>query len=273
MKKINIIIAFLSILFLVSCEEVVQLDLPEATPKIVIEAVIKWQKGTSGAIQKIKLTTTTGFYSTTIPVVSGASVIVKNSSNTSYTFNEINGSGEYVCTNFRPVINETYTLTVISNNQIYTASEKLQSVASITEIIQNDKGGFTGNDIEIKTYFNDPANEDNYYLYNYNYSNEVLQNFYVDEDAFYQGNRFFSVSLSDKVKKGNKITVTHFGISKSYYNYLSVLLSIASNGGGSPFQSPPATVRGNIINSTTTADYPLGYFSLSETDKREYIVQ
>jgi hypothetical protein len=73
--------------------------------------------------------------------------------------------------------------------------------------------------------------------------------------------------------KGDKITVTHFGISQSYYNYLSVLLSIASNGGGSPFQSPPATVRGNLINITNAANYPLGYFSLSESDKREYIIQ
>jgi hypothetical protein len=273
MKKSHIFIAILSLLFFTSCEEVVQLDLPTAAPRIVIEASINWQKGTTGALQKIKLSTTTGFYSTSIPVVSGASVIVKNSSNTIFTFNEISGTGEYVCTNFVPVLNERYTLSVISNNQTYTATETLQSVAPITEIIQDDKGGFTGDNIEIKTYFNDPANENNFYLYNYNYSGEVLQNFYVDEDVFYQGNRFFSVSLSDKVKKDDKITVTHFGISKTYYNYLSVLLSIASNGGGSPFQSPPATVRGNIINSNNSENYPLGYFSLSETDRREYIVQ
>jgi hypothetical protein len=273
MKKLHTIIIFFSLLLFTSCEEVVQLDLPTAAPRIVIEASINWQKGTSGALQKIKLTTTTGFYNTSIPVVSGASVIVKNSLNTSFTFNEIGSTGEYVCTDFIPVINERYTLTVVSNNQTYSATETLKSVAPITEIIQDDKGGFTGDNIEIKTYFNDPPNENNYYLYNYNYSSQVLQNFYVDEDVFYQGNRFFSVSLSDKVKKDDKIIVTHSGISKAYYNYLSVLLSIANNGGGSPFQSPPATVRGNIINTTNTANYPLGYFSLSETDRREYTVQ
>ena len=273
MKNTQLIITLLSFLFLSSCEEVVQLDLPNAAPRIVIEASLNWQKGTAGNFQKIKLTTTTGFYDTVIPLVSGASVNVKNSSNNTFTFNEINGTGEYVCNNFIPQINETYTLTVISNGQTYTATEALKSVAPIVEIIQNDKGGFTGNTIEIKTYFNDPANDSNFYLYNYSYSSQILQNFYVDEDTFYQGNRFFSVSLSDKVKKNDKIIVTHFGISKSYYNYLSVLLSIASNGGGSPFQSPPATVRGNIINATNTDDYPLGYFSVSESDKREYTIQ
>lgn len=273
MKKINLIIALFSLLFLTSCEEVVQLDLNNAAPKIVIEANIKWQKGTSGNVQKIKLSTTTGYFDSTIPGVSGAIVTVKNSANLIFTFNEVNGSGEYVCSNFIPAINEVYTLTVTSKGQTYIATEILKPVAPIVEIIQNDKGGFTGNNIEIKTYFNDPANESNYYLYNYSYSNQVLQSYYVDEDTFYQGNKFFSISQSDKINKGDKITVTHFGISKSYYNYLSVLLSIASNGGGSPFQSPPATVRGNLINATNADNYPLGYFSLSESDKREYIIQ
>jgi hypothetical protein len=44
MKKDNLIIALFSLLFLASCEEVVQLDLNNAPPKIVIEANIKWQK-------------------------------------------------------------------------------------------------------------------------------------------------------------------------------------------------------------------------------------
>jgi hypothetical protein len=43
-EKINLIIALFSLLFLASCEEVVQLDLNNAPPKIVIEANIKWQK-------------------------------------------------------------------------------------------------------------------------------------------------------------------------------------------------------------------------------------
>ncbi|MFT5252442.1 MAG: hypothetical protein ACI87N_001452 [Flavobacteriales bacterium] len=273
MKKINLIIVFFSLLFLTSCEEVVQIDLNNAAPRIVVEAAIRWQKGTSGSLQKIKLTTTAGYYDTAIPIVSGAVVTVKNSANLIFTFNEINGTGEYVCSNFIPVINDEYTLTVTSKGQKYTATETLKSVAPIVEIIQNDKGGFTGNNIEIKTYFNDPANESNYYLYNYSYSSQVLQNYYVDEDTSYQGNKFFSISQSNKIKKNDKIMVTHFGISKSYYNYLRILLSIASNGGGSPFQSPPATVRGNLINITNADNYPLGYFSLSESDKREFIIQ
>jgi hypothetical protein len=54
---------------------------------------------------------------------------------------------------------------------------------------------------------------------------------------------------------------------------MSILLSIAGNNGGGPFQSPPATVRGNIINTTNPSNYALGYFSLSEMDTKNYTIE
>jgi hypothetical protein len=95
----------------------------------------------------------------------------------------------------------------------------------------------------------------------------------VDEDVFFNGNSFFSTSFNDDLKVGDQIDVIHYGISKRYYNYMNVLLSVAGNTGGGPFQSPPVSVRGNIVNTTNEQNYPLGYFNLSETDARNYIVQ
>ncbi len=266
------LLIFLSISFN-SCEEVVNINLKTAAPKLVIDATINWRKGTLGNEQKIKLTTTTDFYSTEVPTVSGAVIFVKNSTNTIFNFIEIGKTGEYFCSNFIPKIEETYTLTVIQNGQTYTAAEKLKSVAPIIDIIQNNQGGFTGKNIELKTTFKDPANEDNFYLYRYIYSNQLKFDYYVDQDTFFQGNDFFSLSQNSDIITGENIEVSHFGISKSYYNYMNVLLSIAGNRGGSPFQSPPATVRGNIINTTDAANYALGYFRLSELDTRKYTVQ
>ncbi|MGO4819236.1 DUF4249 domain-containing protein [Flavobacterium sp. W22_SRS_FP1] len=273
MKKINIFLALLLAFFLNGCEDVVSIDLKTDAPKLVIEASINWYKGTSGREQRIKLTTTTDYYSNQIPKVSGATVTIKNSSNITFDFTELSDTGVYICSNFIPIINETYTLTIINNGNTYTANETLKSVAPIAEIIQNNEGGFTGTDVEIKTYYTDPANETNYYLYRYNYSNDARQNFYADEDTFFQGNKFFSVSQSDDLKIGDQVTVTHYGVSKPYYNYMNVLISIAGSTGGSPFQSPPATVRGNIINTTSPNNFPLGYFSISEADTKIYTIE
>lgn len=273
MQKITFFFVFILATLFVGCEDVVDVDLNTAPPKLVIEASINWQKGTSGNQQRIKLTTTTDYFSTNIPKVSGAIVTITNSTNTVFNFMEVPNTGEYFCSNFVPVINETYTLTVVSKGQTYTATETLQPVAPITKLEQKNDGGITGDEIEVKTFYNDPAGIPNYYLYKYTYSNQVKSNLYVDRDEFFDGNEFFSISQNDELKKGDKIEITHYGISKAYYNYMSILVSIAGNNGGGPFQSPPATVRGNIINTTDKANYPLGYFSLSEIDFRSYTIQ
>ena len=272
MKKATLLILFFISIFCTSCEEVVDVDLDTAAPKLVIEAAINWQKGTNGVQQTIKLSTTTGYFENVIPTVSNATVFITNSSGKQFNFLEVPKTGRYVCNTFEPVIDEQYTLTVISNGTTYTANETMKSIAPITRIEQNDEGGFTGKDIEIKAFYNDPADEDNYYLYKYEYSNKVTSNYYVDEDKFFKGNEFFSISDDDELEVGDKITLTHYGISKQYYNYMSILVSIAGSNSGGPFQSPPATVKGNIINTTDKNNYPLGYFSLSETDTRTYTI-
>ncbi|MEO7978956.1 DUF4249 domain-containing protein [Flavobacterium sp.] len=273
MKKAILLIVFFISLFFTSCEEVVDVDLDTAPPKLVIEASINWQKGTTGVQQTIKLTTTTGYFEDEIPVVSGATIFVKNSGGEQFNFVEVPNTGRYVCNNFKPVIDETYTLTVVNGGNTYSASETLKAVAPITRVEQNNEGGFTGKDIEIRAYYNDPAAVNNYYMYKYVYSNKVTSNYYVDEDKFFQGNEFFSVSDDDELEVGDKVELTHYGISKQYYNYMSILVSIAGSNVGGPFQSPPATVKGNIINTTDKANYPLGYFALSETVTEKYIIE
>lgn len=273
MKKTNILIAFILALFISSCEEVISVDLDTEAPRLVIEAPIKWQKGTDGKEQKIKLSTTTSFFSTEIPTVSGAQIVVKNSTNVPFLFTEVANSGEYVCTNFIPVINEAYTLTVTLNGTVYSATETLKTVASIDEVTQINDGGIAKNEIQIKTFFNDPAAETNYYLFQYNYKDELLQNLSASDDVFFQGNRFFSLSQKEDLKIGDVVTITHYGISKTYYNYLAILITISGGSSGGPFQSPPATVRGNIINTTDKNNYPLGFFSLGEIETRTYTVQ
>ena len=273
MKTIFYFSAIIFSLFLTSCEEVVNVDLDTAAPRLVVDASINWEQGTDGAEQKITLTTTTSYYSSSVPMVTGATVFVENSNNIIFNFIEVPNTGEYVCSNFVPQLNEIYTLTVISNGQTYTATESLRSVASIQEIVQDNEGGITGDQIEIKTFFNDPNEEDNFYMFKYKYSNKSKLDYQVSDDKFFQGNSFFSLSNNEDLSAGDQVDVTHYGISRSYYNYMNILLSVAGNTGGSPFQSPPATVRGNIINTTNFDNYALGYFRLSETDSASYIIE
>jgi hypothetical protein len=95
----------------------------------------------------------------------------------------------------------------------------------------------------------------------------------VIDDAFFQGNQIFGLYASDRLKVADEIQFTLHGISQRYYNYLNILLSVAGTNSGSPFQTPPATVRGNIINQTNFNNFALGFFSVSEIDQQTYIIQ
>ena len=49
-------------LFMASCTDVIDLEVPEAPPRLVIEASIDWIKGTEGNEQVVKLSTSTAFF-------------------------------------------------------------------------------------------------------------------------------------------------------------------------------------------------------------------
>ena len=256
-----------------SCEDVVDIDLSTAPAKLVIDASIKWQKGTAGNEQIIRLTTTTDFYATTIPTVSGATVFITDGNGIQYDFIETPGSGNYVCTNFNPEIRQTYTLTVIYDSQVYTATESLIEVPTIDNIEQTENGGFTGDQKEVKFFYQDNGLVDNFYLEEYNTSFTILPEYDVIDDSFFQGNQMFGLYTNEDMKTDDVLQFTLHGISESYHNYMNILLGIAGTNGGSPFQTPPATVRGNIVNQTNTNNFALGFFRLSETDTISYTVQ
>ncbi|UPT71389.1 MAG: DUF4249 domain-containing protein [Flavobacterium sp. JAD_PAG50586_2] len=273
MNKIILLLSIVSFLSLTSCEEVVTVDLETAPAKLVIDASINWEKGTTGAQQIIKLTTTTGYYSNVIPTISGATVFITNSSNTVFNFmEEVPNTGQYICNNFVPLMGETYVLTVNYAGQNYTATEKMVPVPDIISVAQRDDAGFSGEDIEVKFFFQDNGLEANSYLMKYSTPVNAFPQFEAFDDRFEQGNQMFGLYSHEDLKAGDTIDFTLYGISTQYYNYMDILIGIA-NGGNGPFQTPPATLRGNIVNQTNQDNYCLGYFRLCEVDKMQYVVQ
>jgi hypothetical protein len=273
MKTTYKILAFLCISLFISCEDVIDVNLDTAPAKLVIDATIKWEKGTAGNLQTITLTTTSDFYASEVPPATGAIVYVTNANAIQFNFIETPGTGNYICSNFIPMIGQTYILTVIYQGQTFTATEKLIAVPQIDSVEQNNSGGFTGNEIEVKFLFQDPGDTVNFYFTQFLTPYSILPEYDVIDDDFFQGNQMFGLYANEELKASDEVDFTLHGISQRYYNYMNILLGIAGSNGGSPFQTPPATVRGNIINQTNINNFALGYFSLSETDQQTYRVQ
>ncbi len=260
-------------LSLISCEDVVDVNLDTAKPKLVIEASILWKKGTNGSQQKIKLTKSSEYFSNATPsIVSGANITISSSTNT-FSFLYNSSSNDYNCNNFIPVIGEKYEITIIVDDEVYKATETLLAVPIIDSVEQNNEGGFLGDEIEVKYFFQDDGTTDNFYLVQFNSNFNLLPEYDVINDQFFQGNQMFGLYSNDNMVPGDELTFTLHGISERYYNYLNVLLGIAGGNGGSPFSTPPATVRGNFVNQTNPDNFAFGYFSLSEIETKTYFIE
>jgi hypothetical protein len=270
MKKL--IYIFTLIILFSSCEEVIDLNVPSETPRLVIDASINWIKGTSGNNQQIKLTLTAPYFDNSVPPANGAEIKVTDSNNNIFNFTEDGLSGIYKNSSFVPVLNEIYYLTIIYNEEIYTASETLTSVASLEYVDQNNNGGFSGSETELKAFYTDPVNEENYYFFEFISDIPVVPSLEVYKDEFTNGNQMFGFYTEEDLTTGDKVTIRNYGVSKDFYNYLFVLLQQNSQEGGGPFETQPATVRGNCINQTNSKNYPLGYFRASEVDELIYNV-
>jgi len=269
MYYFKIIFLLLSLNSLYSCEEVVQVDLEESEPRLVIEASILWRKNTVGNVQLIRLTTTAAFFDDQIPPAEGASVSVYSETGMEFVFEEI-ASGIFRNDQFVTQLNKPYELEIEYMGEVYRATETLLPVAPLEYIEQTDNGGFGGENIELKAYFTDPPNIQNYYLVRFFNEDLSIQ---IYEDKFTDGNQTFAYFSNEDLTFGEEVGFEIQGISKRFYEYLFVLRSQAGSGNGGPFQTQPTTVRGNIINTTNPDNFAFGYFRLSETDFLEYTIQ
>ena len=273
MKNILKYLVISSCFYLLSCTKVVDVDLETAEPKLVIDASIDWIKGTTGKEQKIKLSTTTGYYSKSFPTVSVADIVITNSENTVFSFTENVGTGEYICSNFLPVIGETYALKVVLNGETYTATETCIGVPDIEDNIEQDStGGFGGDEMEIKYYYQDKGHEENYYLHRIVSPVSVYPDYKAQDDKNSDGNLLQEYFSDEDLKAGDPVNIRLYGISKRYYDYFRKLLT-ASGAGNGPFQTIPGSVRGNIINQTHFANFAYGYFRLSEVAVKDYTIK
>ena len=272
MKNLYILSLIILLLTFTSCEEVIDLDLDQSEPRLVIDASMLWYIGTPGNNQQIKLSETIGFYEEGIEPVIDAEVIINTGNGEEFIFAH-QENGIYQNSNFIPEFDENYTLEISYNDELYTATSSFVPVAGIDYIEQNDEGGFTREDLEVEVFFTDPAGEDNFYLFTFRDFSISKLSLEIYEDEFTDGNQVSATYSDEDLTAGDEVFVTMEGISEAFYNYLFILRSQGGDNGGGPFQSQPATVKGNIINETNPENYPFGYFRLSEADSTTYIVQ
>jgi len=266
MKKIYIY-TILTVLLFSNCEKVVDIDVPTIEPKLIIDASFEvlFNESPVTANVAVKLKLSTDYFDETIPNVSDAIVFLTNTTDGSViNFSDVNLNGNFVpIINFIPKDAIEYELTVVYKSEIYKGTATKVKSTQIDSAIQGDETLFSGKETEVKVTFKDNGDNENYYLFNF--TNNL---FLPLEDRFFNGTNYnFSFFYQEEeIEVPTNVTVTMSGITKDYFTYFRILQNQSGTNGGGPFQSVPSSLLGNVINTTNEANFPLGYFHISETD-------
>lgn len=260
-----------------ACTDVIDVDVPTADPRLVIEASIDWEKGTSGNDQFIELSMSTPFFDEDqTNFVTGASVTVSDNTTGQVFIFEDQNNGSYECSDFIPELNRSYTLNVSYQDENYTAEETLMPVSKISRVEQSREGGFDDEALELNMYFPDPADKENYYLIRFYEHGDLLAELTDLDDEFTNGNELKIIyeKLDDddidreEFVPGDVVDISLYGVSGTYLNYMQLLIEQTQSGG--LFSATPVALKGNCVNITNPDHYPYGYFRLTEVSKITY---
>lgn len=268
----------------ISCtKEVVLDDILDATPRLVVEASIDWNKNDDEAskTQTIKLTKSTPYYSQDYPIVTDAIITVTNSSNESMgTFAYNTNQQLYVATDFnKPTVGETYTLKIEVEGQTYTAQDTYTSIENPNYIKQGlnrdiDSEGIIQVDLNI----DNEIGVDNFFLLKVEPPTivSVLPEYSNADDSLISEvpgeNNYDFTYFEEELEPGDLLKISTYGISSRYNDFLNKIL-LTAGGSNGPFSTAPATIRGNLLNETEEENRAFGYFSMNEYVYIEYIVK
>ena len=251
----------LMILF-TSCEKVIELDLENTEPTLVIEGNITNQPGP----YYVKLTKTLPFEQTGIyPGVENAQVIISDNSGISDTLKYIE-NGIYATSKLEGKEGSTYNLVVKSEGKTYEAKSTMPQNVPF-EAIRINKFTFAGEDQNVVIpIYKDPTSLGN----NYNFIltvNDTLDNTYlVWNDNTNNGveNQRPLRSNNGNLQSGDQVVIEMQSVDMSAYQFYFTLSQIASGGpgGGTTPSNPPNNISGGA----------LGLFSAHTTQPRQIVI-
>ncbi|MEM9076543.1 MAG: DUF4249 domain-containing protein [Bacteroidota bacterium] len=264
MRKASLFL-FLSLIFF-ACEEVIDVDLPTSEPRLVVDALIGFNtsNGDPITVGEVRLTLTAPFFDEEVPPAENATVTITDEQ-TGEVFPLTENEPGVFSSGFPELqFDRDYTLTILYAGEIYTAVERMNPSPVIDNAVQGDGFLFDEEEeTEVIITFTDIPGERNNYLFSFGFDN-----FLVIDDEFFQDSEITFSYFYENVDPGDLLPITLFGIDDEFATYTELVLTQSGEDGGGPFAVPPATIKGNILNTTNSDNFPFGYFAISEFDAR-----
>lgn len=273
MKKLvnmKIYIIFIAGLFLMSCEKVIDVDLKDAQPRIVIEGNVSSEPGP----YVVSLSKSGSYFdNNTFERVQNGVVTITDEDGNAEVLTEVS-PGTYQTDNMQGMENTNYTIQVISEGETYNANEYLPVKVEIdTLFYAKDEPGSFGSNPDTETYsifcvFSDPIETADYYRFKM-YINGQLEEagfgtYLVIDDELFNGLTFPLQFRGREVVPGDIVRLELQTTGFNTYEYFRTL-NDALRGGG--MGSTPYNPITNLDNDA------LGYFGAYNLSAREIVIQ
>jgi len=257
------ILAIFTVLFY-GCEKVIDVDLNEADPEIVIEANVSSYTG----FGEVSLSQTASYFGeSSIENISNASVLMENELGKRFELEEIT-EGYYRTMAILPEVGLNYKLIVEAEGERYESSSRLNPMVPIDSLQWFYDEGFAYRDggYSVKISFNDPADVQNYYRIKV-FENDTLVNSADDlvlfDDRLIDG-QILEVSLQGFVfEQGDTVSVQLISLDRGAFEYYNTFRELTNVNPGS---AAPANPTSNISNNA------LGFFSAWSADVESVII-
>lgn len=263
MKYLHIL--FFAGLLFSSCEKVIEIDLNDANPQIVVEAELF----TGINDFKVKLSYTSSFFKDEEQdaVESAIVSLTKEGGFSQEALYE--GDGLYVIEDYEAGENESYTLSVDIDGVNYSSSASTPPPAKLDSIAAVFSPGMFGQEdgFLVFLYWKDDAEFDNFYRAIYSLNGEEQrsrEDVFIFDDTFTDGNQTEIPLFVRTFESGDTVDIKFLSVDPKAYDYFLTLNTIIGNGQPS---AAPANPNSNFSNGA------LGYFAVYNGDEKRLIVQ
>lgn len=287
MKTIIKVIISFGVFWHLACEDVIEVDVPEEEPRLIVNALIRIDTSTTVFYPRVTVGLTSSFFGT-IPVTGLEDITITNldADNTGGENSIILvETGENTGVYEREANTDLFTfgeiiLQLTHNGRSYLARTRYVPTVPITSLEQGTETLFNDDDTEIQISVQDIEGQDDFYVLGFGEGE-----FLVLEDQFFDGQEFgFSYFLERNVELGEELTVSILGADQDLYNYMNLLIEQTEDNLG-VFETPVATVRGNIFDVTDFDNvevldnvgqpnvFPLGYFAIVQEFTETLVIE
>lgn len=263
--RFKLVFSLFVALLISGCEKVIEIDLNDASPSIVIEGLITDKRGPySVTISK----TGSYFKQPSLETVSGATVVITDDFNNIDTLNE-STPGLYITSRIRGIYERTYTLKVIAEGKEYNGSTRLADRVQI-DSLRLRKGilqGFNFDDdddtqIDLHCFFRDPRDKNYYRIRVFKNDSINTESYRLYDDQYANG--LITDIIVSHATLGNTYRIELWSLDKQTYLYYNTLGDLMYS--NPIFGSTPSNPVTNLSNGA------LGYFGSYSVTARQITI-